>query len=149
MKIKYEFVTGETVEVEVNDTFGSLYVEMERIEENEARRIRYNERHIDTTDDHGSWNEWKDSEEEIEIRKKFDVVMDELTDEQKDLIDSLFGVKPMTEKEYGEKLGISQQAVHKRLQTIRKKIQKKFLKHGCILASKSPIGERTNYSVLS
>lgn len=126
MKIKYEFVTGETVEVEVNDTFGSLYVEMERIEENEARRIRYNERHIDTTDDHGSWNEWKDSEEEIEIRKKFDVVMDELTDEQKDLIDSLFGVKPMTEKEYGEKLGISQQAVHKRLQTIRKKFRKSF-----------------------
>lgn len=126
MKIKYEFVTGETVEVEVNDTFGSLYVEMERIEENEARRIRYNERHIDTADDHGSWNEWKYSEEEIEIRKKFDGVMDELTDEQKDLIDSLFGVKPMTEKEYGEKLGISQQAVHKRLQTIRKKFRKSF-----------------------
>ena len=126
MKIKYEFVTGETVEVEVNDAFGSLYVEMERLEENEARRIRYNERHLDTTEDHGSWNEWNYSEEEIEIRKKFDGVMDELTDEQKDLIDSLFGVKTMTEKEYGEKLGISQQAVHKILQTIRKKFRKSF-----------------------
>ncbi len=126
MKIKYEFVTGETVEVEVNDAFGSLYVEMERLEENEARRIRYNERHLDTTEDHGNWNEWKYSEEEVEIRKKFDGVMDILSDEQNDLIDSLFGVEPMTEKEYGEKLGITQQAVHKRLETIRKKFRKSF-----------------------
>ena len=101
MKIKYEFVTGETVEVEVNDAFGSLYVEMERLEENEARRIRYNERHLDTTEDHGNWNEWKYSEEEVEIRKKFDGVMDILSDEQNDLIDSLFGVEPMTEKAAG------------------------------------------------
>ena len=126
MKIKYEFVTGETVEVEVNDEFGSVYVEIERLEQNEARRIRYNERHVDTNDDHDIWNAYYISSEDDEIKQKFDEVMASLTDEQKELVDALFGAEPITEKEFGERKGISQQAVNKRLQTIRKKFRKKF-----------------------
>ena len=52
MKIKYEFVTGETVEVEVDDSIGKVMVELDRIEYNndhkETRRhcslsaIKYN-----------------------------------------------------------------------------------------------------------
>lgn len=126
MKIKYEFVTGETVEVEVSDEFGSVYVEIERLEQNEARRIRYNERHVDTNDDHDIWNAYYISNEDDEIKQKFDEVMASLTDEQKELVDALFGAEPITEKEFGERKGISQQAVNKRLQTIRKKFRKKF-----------------------
>lgn len=126
MKIKYQFVTGETVEIEVDEKIGAMYLEMERIEENEARRIRYNERRLDTANDHGSWNEWNYSEEHEAFRRRFEIAINSLTDEQKDLVDSLFGGKPMTEKEYGEKVGVSQQAIHKRLETIRKKIRKYF-----------------------
>lgn len=100
MKIKYEFVTGETVEVEVNDEFGSVYVEIERLEQNEARRIRYNERHVDTNDDHDIWNAYFISSEDDEIKQKFDEVMAALTDEQKELLDALFGTEPITEKEW-------------------------------------------------
>lgn len=126
MKIKYQFVTGETVEIEVDEKIGAMYLEMERLEENEARRIRYNERRLDTVNDHGSWNEWNYSEEHETFRRRFEIAINSLNDEQKDLVDSLFGVKPMTEKEYGEKVGVSQQAIHKRLETIRKKIRKYF-----------------------
>lgn len=126
MKIKYEFVTGETVEVEVNDEFGSVYVEIERLEQNEARRIRYNERHVDTNDDYDIWNAYFVSSEDEEIRHKFDEVMASLTEEQKELVDALFGTEPITEKEFGERKGISQQAVNKRLQTIRKIFRKNF-----------------------
>ena len=126
MKIKYEFVTGETIEVEVNDCIGEVCLEIERLEQNEARRIRYNERHVDTNDDYDNWNTCFDEAEKEEFRRKFEEVFNSLTDEQKRLIDALFGLAPMTEKAYGKELGISQQAVHKRLQTIRKIFKNNF-----------------------
>ena len=41
----------------------AVYIkERKRLEENEARRIRYNERHLDTGCDHGEWNSFVDPE---------------------------------------------------------------------------------------
>ena len=40
MKIKYEFVTGETVEVEVDDSIGKVMVELDRIEYNNDHKER-------------------------------------------------------------------------------------------------------------
>lgn len=38
MKIKYEFITGETVEVEVDDSIGNVVVELDRIEYNNEKK---------------------------------------------------------------------------------------------------------------
>ena len=38
MKIKYEFITGETVEVEVDDSIGKVVVELDRIEYNNEKK---------------------------------------------------------------------------------------------------------------
>lgn len=41
MKIKYEFINGETTEIEVDETIGTFIVDSRRIEDNLARKERY------------------------------------------------------------------------------------------------------------
>ena len=62
--VTYNFATGDTVTIELEEgTEVSVYIkESKRLEENEARRIRYNERHLDTGCDHGDWNSFVDPE---------------------------------------------------------------------------------------
>ena len=62
--VTYNFATGDTVTIELEEgTEVAVYItESKRLEENEARRIRYNERHLDTGCDHGDWNSFVDPE---------------------------------------------------------------------------------------
>ena len=62
--VTYNFATGDTVTIELEEgTEVAVYItERKRLEENEARRIRYNERHLDTGSDHGDWNSFVDPE---------------------------------------------------------------------------------------
>ena len=69
MKITYNFVNGETIAVEVNEEIGRVILEMKRLEDNEERRIRYNERHIDSSLDHGKWNEYIQPEFDDELQE--------------------------------------------------------------------------------
>jgi len=41
MKIKYEFINGESTEIEVDETIGTFILDSRRIEENLARKERY------------------------------------------------------------------------------------------------------------
>lgn len=41
MKIKYEFINGETTEIEVDENIGTFIVDSRRIESNLARKERY------------------------------------------------------------------------------------------------------------
>ncbi|MDO4486403.1 MAG: sigma factor-like helix-turn-helix DNA-binding protein [Bacillota bacterium] len=123
---KYRFVTGEVVKVELSGDIANEVRNIDRLEANAARRYRYHEVYLNAANDYSTWNAWVVSEIDEEIRCSFEKAMAELTDEQRDLIDALFGVNPMTEKQYAETLGISQQAVAKRLKKIRKIISKFF-----------------------
>ena len=134
----YNFATGDTVTIELEEgTEVSVYItESKRLEENEARRIRYNERHLDTGCDHGDWNSFVDPEtdelyqkekerslREAETARK---AMDSLSAKQKELIMMLYGPDPITVSEYAAREGVSQPAISNRLKKIRKKL-KKFL----------------------
>ena len=136
--VTYKFATGDTVTIELDeDTEVSIYIEeSKRLEENEARRIRYNERHLDTGCDHGDWNRFVDPEtdelfqkekegrlQDAEMARK---AMDSLSPKQKELVMMLYGSDPITVSEYAEREGVSQQAISNRLKKIRNKL-KKFL----------------------
>ena len=136
--VTYNFATGEAVTIELEEgTEVSVYItESKRLEENEARRIRYNERHLDTDCDHGDWNSFVDPEtdelyqkekerslREAEAARK---AMDSLSEKQKELVLMLYGPDPITVSEYAAREGVSQPAISNRLKKIRKKL-KKFL----------------------
>ena len=136
--VTYNFATGDTVTIELEEGAEvSVYItESKRLEENEARRIRYNERHLDTGCDHGDWNSFVDPEtdelyqkekersmREAEAARK---AMDSLSAKQKELVMMLYGPDPITVSEYAEREGVSQPAISNRLKKIRKKL-KKFL----------------------
>ena len=136
--VTYNFATGDTVTIELEEgTEVSVYItESKRLEENEARRIRYNERHLDTGCDHGDWNSFVDPEtdelyqkekerslREAEVARK---AMDSLSEKQKELDLMLYGPDPITVSEYAAREGVSQPAISSRLKKIRKKL-KKFL----------------------
>ena len=123
---RYSFVTGEVVSIELSGDIANEIETFDRLEVNAARRYRYHEVYLNAANDYSTWNAWAASETDEEIRCSFEKAMAELTDEQRNLIDALFGVNPMTEKQYAETLGISQQAVNKRLKKIRKIISKFF-----------------------
>lgn len=134
MKITYNFVNGETIAVEVNEEIGRVILEMKRLEDNEERRIRYNERHIDSSLDHGKWNEYiqpefDDELQELEERRIKNQEIAEkaiasLNEKQKDLVISIYGKEKLTEEQYAKKIGRTQGAVSCRLKTIRKKLKK-------------------------
>ena len=136
--VTYNFATGDTVTIELEEgTEVSVYItESKRLEENEARRIRYNERHLDTGCDHGEWNSFVDPEtdelyqkekerslQEAEAARK---AMDSLSEKQKELVLMLYGPDPIAVSEYAARGGVSQPAISNRLKKIRKKL-KKFL----------------------
>lgn len=136
--VTYNFATGETVTIELEEgTEVAVYItERKRIEENEARRIRYNERHLDTGCDHGEWNSFVDpgngravserkrkKSAEAETARK---AMDSLSAKQKELVMMLYGPDPITVSEYAAREGVSQPAISNRMKKIRKKL-KKFL----------------------
>ena len=136
--VTYNFATGDTVTIKLEEgTEVSVYItESKRREENEARRIRYNERHLDTGCDHGEWNSFVDPEtdelyqkekerslREAEAARK---AMDSLSEKQKELVLMLYGPDPITVSEYAAREGVSQPAISNSLKKIRKKL-KKFL----------------------
>ena len=109
-------------------------IESKRLEENEARRIRYNERHLDTGCDHGDWNSFVDPETDELYQKEKErglqkaeaarKAMDSLSAKQKELVMMLYGPEPITVSEYAAREGVSQPAISNRLKKIRKKLEK-------------------------
>ena len=117
--VTYNFATGDTVTIELEEGKEvSVYItESKRLEENQARRIRYNERHLDTDCDHGDWNSFADPEtdelyqkekerslQEAEAARK---AMDSLSEKQKELVMMLYGPDPITVSEYAAREGVS------------------------------------------
>ena len=136
--VTYNFATGDTVTIELEEgSEVSVYItESKRLEENEARRIRYNERHLDTGCDHGEWNSFVDPETDELYQKEKERSMREaeaarkamgsLSAKQKELVMMLYGPDPITVSEYAAREGVSQPAISSRMKKIRKKL-KKFL----------------------
>ena len=130
MKINYKFVTGEAVEIEVEDAMGEAVVELEsktyKLERKETRR------HQSYSDDNDKQDIFVDKSADIEgdvFKKiKYSKLMDaleKLIPKQRELVQKAF-FEGLSETEIAREMGVSQQAISKQFKVIYKKL-KNFL----------------------
>ena len=125
----YEFA-NETVEVEIDEKWASVLMEMDLEYEPIERRETRRQVPLDTS---FGWSDWliedDDPEESliemIESRAGLDFALSVLNEKQQALIRGLF-LEGLTQKEYAEINGIRQAAVSQQLVTIRKNLKKYF-----------------------
>jgi len=137
MKITYNFVNGESVEIEVNEEVGKLILDMRREEETGYRKNRCYELYLETSLDHSEWNKYVQPEFDPEVAKEIEqkkknrnkaiAALETLSEKQKELIEALHGEEPIKAKEYAELKGVTPAAISQQKKTIEKKL-KKFIK---------------------
>ncbi len=136
MKIKYVFADGTISEVEVDDEFGTLYLEAQRKEENYERKTRYwVKTSLDTCDYEGEWfadpnptqlEQLLIDEVREESEKKVQEFYKTLTEPQ--LRRTLMLQQGMTHREIADIEGVNLNAVQKSIEQVRKKHNEFFNK---------------------
>ena len=130
MKIKYEFVTGEVVEVEVDEKWGKILEDLDFEEKmNDRKETR---RHV-SLDTGAEWSDWLITDDDpegdiiemIETRRDLTKALSVLSENQIKLVKALF-VEGFSQEEYAEKNGVTQVAIARQLDRIRKKLKKLF-----------------------
>ena len=111
MKVKYEFATGEVVEVEVDEKIGKVIVELDREEFNNNQTETRRHCTISVLGDEGEWMLDKSQDpyeivpEQIENECRFKKAMDSLSESQRDVLIAV-GYMGMSLSEYAKKRGI-------------------------------------------
>lgn len=135
MKITYNFVDGETIEIEVNDEIGNIILDMDRCE--------YNNDHAETRR-HISIELFDDKSPELSDEKKpefimigsltldiqderFNKALETLTPAQRDLIEHIY-FKGMKAREYAALIGRKENTVSITHDRALKRIEKFFKK---------------------
>lgn len=132
MKINYEFVTGERLELEVDDSIGEIVIEMEvsqsRSNRTETRRhnsLEYMQEEQPGHTPRQFADEKVDIEQFIvdsEERERLHQAIDQL-DYRDALIVCRYYFENKTMEEIGQEIGISAMAVSKRLKKIPEKLK--------------------------
>lgn len=133
MKIHYEFVTGEVLELEVDDGIGDIVIEMEVLQsrKNRAETRRHNSLESLQEQQPGR-NPKQFVDEKVDI-ERFIIDLDERErlyqairklEYRDSRIVSLYYFENKTMEEIGKEMGISAVAVSKRLKKIPEKIKK-------------------------
>lgn len=136
MKIHYEFVTGEKLEIEVDDNIGDIVIEMEVLQsrKNRAETRRHNSLEGLQEQQPGR-NPKQFVDEKVDI-EQFIIDLDERKrlhqairklEYRDSRIVSLYYFENRTMEEIGREMGISAMAVSKRLKKIPDKIKKFML----------------------
>ena len=136
MKIHYEFVTGERLELEVDDSSGDIVIEMEVLQsrKNRAETRRHNSLESLQEQQPGC-NPKQFVDEKVDI-ERFIIDLDERErlhqairklEYRDSRIVSLYYFENRTMEEIGREMGISAMAVSKRLKKIPDKIKKFML----------------------
>lgn len=127
MNIKYEFVTGEVVEVEVSDYIGEISIEIERENFNINRKETRRHNSIEVMEEQGS--QFKDHKIDIfsEVEKKeisdsLYKALNKLLPQQKELIEEIF-INEKTIVKVAEEHGVTEAAIRNRLKKIYKKLK--------------------------
>jgi RNA polymerase sigma factor (sigma-70 family) len=128
MKIKYEFVTGEIIELDVTEDIGEIVIEIERDTYNSNRRETRRHNSLEEMNNQGL--QFKDNEadilsivEEKETNEGLYNVLDKLLPQQKELIFKVF-FKDMSIIDIARSEGVSEAAIRNRLKKIYKKLKK-------------------------
>lgn len=128
MKISYKFVTGEAVEIEVEDAIGESVAELEsrsyKLDRKETRR------HKSYSDDNGKRDIIVDESVDVEgdaLRRvenaKLMNALEKLLPKQRELVRKVF-FEGVSETEIACEMGVSQQAISKQLKAIYIKLKK-------------------------
>ncbi len=135
MKIKYTFVTGETVEIELDEKWQSVFAELNSREQ--AVNKKETRRHV-TLDVLGTEGKWlEDSqydpaeiiEDEIrrdERKKIYEKLRKEwakLTEAQRKLITEIY-TENVSVNEYAKREGVDHSAISHRIERIKRKLEK-------------------------
>jgi len=130
MNIMYEFVTGEKLEIEVNEDIASVSVEIERNIYNNNQKESRRHNSIDSMEETGF--QFEDINYDIEVKVEEVETTDEvksaietLLPSQQDLIEKVF-YKDMKLVDIAENEGVTEAAIRSRLNKIYKKLKKVF-----------------------
>ena len=135
MKIKYEFVTGEVVEIEVDDKWEKVIVELDVKEYNNNHAETRRHRTISVLGDEGAWLADEEPRTYLECAghkvshddKRFAKAYSSLTKKQKALYDDVY-IHGLTLKQFAERAGISQAAASQIHNNVKKTFSLFFAK---------------------
>ena len=128
MNITYEFVTGEKLEIEVNEDIAGISIEIERKTCKSERRETRRHNSIDSMEEAGF--QFKDINGDIEVKVEEAETTDEvksaiktLLKSQQDLIEKVF-YKNMKIVDIAASEGVTEAAIRNRLNKIYRKLKK-------------------------
>lgn len=126
MKIKYEFVTGEKVYIDVNEEFGEIMLKLDNELKNNNRKET--EKHKSLSDRNIEITDLNSDVFETVIKKinkdKLYKAISDLKPYEKELIHNLYLKKcPLTLSDYAKALGITEDVIRKRLTNIKNKLR--------------------------
>lgn len=127
MEIKYEFVTGEVLEIEVEDALGEVLLEFDRQEKNNERKETRRHMSLDGMDFEGEWFvSSEDTEGEVLYREdmgRLTQALKMLSPEQRELVLKVY-FKGMRIVDIAREEGVGESAVRDRIRRIHKKMKK-------------------------
>lgn len=127
MNIKYQFQTGETVEIEVSDQLGEVCIEIDRDTQNSNRRETRRHNSITRMEDTGI--QFADARVSVadlflknEASGRLHAALDSLLPQQQDLIRQVF-FEEKSQAAIAREIGVTEGAVRHRLSKIYKRLQ--------------------------
>lgn len=128
MKIKYEFVTGEKVYVDVNEEFEEIMLELDNELKNNNRKetekhksLSLSDRNIELADLNS--DVFEEVVKNINKDKLYKAISD-LKPYEKELIHNLYLRKcPLTLSDYAKVLGVNENVIRKQLANIKNKLR--------------------------
>lgn len=129
MKIKYEFLTGETVEIDVPETIGKVLTGIDKDAKNNDRRESRRHHSMDALTELGvqlaaASEELTDAIEVRETREALRQALDKLLPQQRKLLQKIYFGNGRTIADVAREEGVTVSAISHRLDLIYKKLRK-------------------------
>ena len=128
MNITYEFITGEKIEIEVNEDIANISIEIEKKIYKSERRETRRHNSIDSMEEEGF--QFEDINDDIEVKVEEAETTDEIKNaiktlipNQQDLIEKIF-YKDIKIVDIAAYEGVTEAAIRNRLNKIYKKLKK-------------------------
>lgn len=127
MEIKYEFVTGEVLKIEVEDALGEVLLEFDRQEKNNDRRETRRHMSLDGMDFEGEWFVALEDTEGVALYRedmgRLTRALEMLSPEQRELVLKVY-FKGIRVVDIARNEGVGESAVRDRIRRIHKKMKK-------------------------